>query len=78
MLVRMAPGSSWPPHRHAGPEECYVLEGDIDVGGTRMTAGSYQRVTAGSEHPRQSTIDGCLLLLISSLHDELLESGTSR
>lgn len=72
MLVRMAAGSAYPPHVHAGPEECFVLSGDLDVGGVTMTAGSYQRVAAGSRHPVQSTKDGCLLLLVSSLHDELL------
>jgi len=72
MLVRMAPGASYPPHVHGGPEECYVLAGDLDVGEARMTAGSYQRLGAGSRHPVQSTRDGCVLLLVSSLQDELL------
>ncbi|MEM7244765.1 MAG: cupin domain-containing protein [Acidobacteriota bacterium] len=72
MLIRMAPGSSYPAHRHGGPEECYVIEGDLDVGGTIMTAGSYQRLEEGSEHPDQSTENGCLLFIVSSLHDRLL------
>jgi len=40
-----------------------------------MHAGDYQRVEVGSEHPVQSTENGCLLFIVSSLHDELLESG---
>ena len=72
MLVRMAPGSSYPAHRHGGPEECFVLQGDLQVGrDTRMRAGDYQRADEGSEHPVQSTEQGCLLLIVSSLHDEL-------
>ena len=73
MLIRMSAGASYPPHRHAGPEECYVIAGDIDVGGTLLTAGSYQRVAAGSVHARQSTVDGCLLLIVSSMHDEIMD-----
>ncbi len=73
MLVRMKPGSSYPRHRHNGPEECFVLEGDLEVGGTRMRAGDYQRAEVGSLHAVQSTEDGCLLLIVSSLGDELIE-----
>jgi len=71
MLVRMAPGTSYPSHVHGGAEECYVLEGDLDVAGTRMLAGDYQRATSGSLHGIQSTENGCLLFIVSSLHDEL-------
>lgn len=71
--VRMAPGTSYPAHRHGGPEECFVLEGDIQIGDTEMLAGDFQRLEAGSVHPDQSTKAGCRLLIVSSLHDELLE-----
>jgi anti-sigma factor ChrR (cupin superfamily) len=75
MLVRMAPGSAYLPHRHRGVEECYVLEGDLQFDGAEMRAGDYQRMEADSVHPVQSTRTGCLLLIISSLGDELL-AGT--
>ncbi len=72
MLIRMAPGTSYPAHRHGGPEECYVLEGDLSVGDLKMKAGDYQRALGDSIHVVQSTVGGCLLLLVSSLNDELL------
>ena len=73
MLVRMAPGSAYPPHRHATAEECFVLQGDLRVDGdTHMHAGDYQRAEEGSRHGVQSTDGGCTLLIVSSLHDELL------
>jgi anti-sigma factor ChrR (cupin superfamily) len=34
MLVRMAAGASYGAHLHAGPEQCYVLEGDLHHGNT--------------------------------------------
>lgn len=74
MLVRMAPGSSYPAHVHGGAEECYVLEGDLQVGDLRMGAGDYQRAERGVSHPVQATRNGCLLFLVSSLHDELLSA----
>ena len=73
MLVRMAPGTAYPPHRHGGPEECFVLSGDLSVGTeTELHTGDFQRAEAGSLHPVQSTRGGCLLLIQTSLDDELL------
>lgn len=73
MLVRMAPGTAYPAHRHAGAEECYVLSGDLQVGDSlRLGPGDFQRAEAGSCHAPQSTRDGCLLLIQTSLDDELL------
>ena len=71
-LVRMAAGTSYPAHLHAGPEECFVLEGDLRVGAVTMKAGDYQRAERGSTHGVQSTARGCVLLLVSSLSDEIL------
>jgi quercetin dioxygenase-like cupin family protein len=73
MLVRMAPGTAYPAHRHGGVEECYVLAGDLSVGEeTTLHPGDYQRMASGSRHPVQATSAGCLLLIASSRHDELL------
>lgn len=72
MLVRMVAGTSYPGHRHAGFEECYVLQGDLHVGDTVLRAGDYQRAEGGSTHGIQSTAGGCLLFIVSSLADELI------
>ena len=73
MLVEMAPGSAYPPHRHGGPEECYVVAGDLRVGEQVLTTGDFQRADEGSVHGVQATDNGCLLLLVSSKDDELLD-----
>jgi anti-sigma factor ChrR (cupin superfamily) len=70
-LVKMAAGTAYPRHLHDGPEECYVLQGDLHVGEDILHAGDYQRAAPGSHHPIQSTKDGCLLLIVSSLTDEI-------
>jgi anti-sigma factor ChrR (cupin superfamily) len=73
MLIRMEPGASYPPHRHGGAEQCFVLEGDIHVGaGEILYAGDFQCMRTESRHEVQWTERGCLLLLISSPDDELL------
>lgn len=72
MVVRMAAGAAYPGHRHAGFEECYVLQGDLHVGDIVLHAGDYQRAEGGSIHGVQKTEQGCLLFIVSSLDDELL------
>lgn len=72
MLVRMAAGTRYPAHRHGGPEECFVLQGDIRVGELHMHAGDFQRMEHGSAHGVQSTDEGCLLLIVSSMSDDLI------
>lgn len=72
MLVRMAPGTAYPRHVHHGPEECLVLEGDLRVGDAVLRAGDYQRAAPDSQHGVQSTDGGCLLMIVSSLSDELI------
>lgn len=73
MLVRMAAGTAYPTHRHAGVEECFVLEGDLRVPpGRHLHAGDYQRASGDSLHGVQSTDAGCLLFIISSTEDELV------
>ncbi|MFN0009719.1 MAG: cupin domain-containing protein [Planctomycetota bacterium] len=72
ILARMAPGAAYPAHIHAGPEECYVLQGDLWEGDRRMSAGDYERAPQGSRHEIQSTREGCLLLIVSSLSDRAI------
>jgi quercetin dioxygenase-like cupin family protein len=73
MLVRMDPGAAYPSHVHGGAEECFVLEGELEVAGTQLREGDYQRAEHGSLHGVQATRDGCLLLIVSSQDDELID-----
>ena len=72
ILIQMAAGASLPTHRHGGPEECYVIEGDLLDGDLALAAGDYVRYDAGSEHTL-ATKDGCLLLVSASLEDRRIE-----
>jgi len=72
MLVKAPAGAVYPRHRHAGPEQCYVLQGDLHMAGTVLRAGDYQYAEPDSIHGRQYTENGCMLLIVSSLHDEML------
>lgn len=73
-LVKMLPGTSLPPHSHAGPEQIYVLEGDCHVRGQRLAAGDYHRAEAGSIHESTYTVNGTMFLIVAPERYEVLNS----
>jgi anti-sigma factor ChrR (cupin superfamily) len=72
MLVRMSPGSAYPAHHHAGPEQCYVLEGELRIGGLVLRPGDYTCAAPGTTHQPPASPLGCLLLIIASRHDAVV------
>ena len=71
MLVRLAPGVSYPPHRHAGVEELYLLEGQLWIEDRLLYPGDYNRAEPGTADQRVYSETGCMCLLITSPSDEL-------
>lgn len=67
MVVRLAPGATYPAHYHAGAEECLVLQGDLRVGDYVLGPGDYQRAPQGSWHGEQRTMTGCVCVVIAPL-----------
>ena len=72
-LVRMDPGVHFPAHRHAGPEEVFVLEGDLVVEGQKMKPGDYCHAETGAIHSESYTESGCLFFLKASQLDDIFE-----
>ena len=50
VLIRMAPGCGYPPHRHLGVEEVFVLRGGYRDQSGEHRAGAYLRYPPGSVH----------------------------
>ncbi len=73
-LARMAPRTNYAAHRHTAPEEFYVLEGTCFCGGQLLHPGDYHRAEIGTVHEETSSEDGCLMLIIFSPNNEMLES----
>lgn len=72
MLVRLAPGTDYPPHRHAGVEELYMLDGVLIVDDERFHPGDYRRAELGSVDHRVWTETGCTCLLVTSFRDAMI------
>jgi DNA-binding NarL/FixJ family response regulator len=71
-LVRMLAGTHFPAHQHGGPEEVFMLHGDLIVEGQTMKPGDYCRAETDSVHSESCTESGCLFLLKASQHDRII------
>jgi anti-sigma factor ChrR (cupin superfamily) len=71
MLVHLAPGTEYPPHRHAGIEELHLLEGELMIGDRTLYPGDYNRAEAGTSDHRVWSETGCACVLITSFLDAL-------
>jgi quercetin dioxygenase-like cupin family protein len=62
-LYRLAPGTVFEPHEHPSDEECYIIEGDLQVGGAALKGGDYFFIRRGGHHGAIHTRDGALLFI---------------
>jgi anti-sigma factor ChrR (cupin superfamily) len=71
MLVRLAPGVEYPPHRHAGVEELHLLQGELIINDRKLHPGDYNRAEAGSSDTRVWSETGCTCVLMACTRDVL-------
>ncbi len=64
-LLRMDPDAVLPAHRHGGTEQCLVLQGEVEDGGTPLRQGDFQTLGRGSTHTAARSKSGCLLLIVA-------------
>jgi DNA-binding NarL/FixJ family response regulator/quercetin dioxygenase-like cupin family protein len=76
-IVRMQAGTHFPPHRHGGVEEVFILQGDLVVEGQPMKPGDYCRAERTTVHRESFTESGCVFLLKASQHDRILDDKSS-
>ena len=72
MLVRLAPGTDYPPHRHEGIEELHLLDGELRVDARILQPGDYLRAEPGSVDNRVWSETGCTCVLMTSLRDAII------
>jgi len=70
-LLRFAPGTRYPAHRHAGAEEIFVLEGSLTINGLLLAAGDFCRSEPGTEEQDTYSETGGMAIVISSDRDEI-------
>lgn len=72
MLVRLAPGAEYPPHRHASFEELHLLHGELMIGERTLYPGDYNRAEAGTVDQRVWSETGGTCVLTTSSEDVVL------
>src|SRR4051812_30612133 len=71
MLVRLAPGTDYPPHTHAGVEELHLLDGELWIEDRKLYPGDYNRGEPGTGDKRVYSETGCTCFLVTSFSDIL-------
>ena len=71
MLVRLAPGASYPAHTHAGGEELYLLDGELWIDERKLVPGDYNYGAPGEGDERVWSGTGCTCVLVTSTTDIL-------
>ena len=72
MLVRLAPDTAYPPHRHADVEELHLLAGELMIGDRLLRPGDHNRAEPGTEDHRVWSETGCTCVLLTSFRDVIL------
>ncbi len=71
MLVRLAPGASYPAHTHAGVEELHLLDGELWIDERKLLPGDYNYGAPGDGDDRVWSETGCTCVLVTSTRDVL-------
>ncbi|HJS79567.1 MAG TPA: cupin domain-containing protein, partial [Vitreimonas sp.] len=71
MLVRLAPGASYPPHTHASVEELHLLDWELWIDERKLYPGDDNFGAPGAGDERVWSETGCTCVLITSTRDVL-------
>jgi anti-sigma factor ChrR (cupin superfamily) len=71
MLVRLAPGASYPAHTHAGVEELHLLDGELWIDEKKLFPGDYNHGAPGTSDQRVWSATGCTCVIVTSTEDVL-------
>jgi len=72
LLGKLDPGTRYPAHTNAGPEDIFMLTGDLVVSGRKLVPGDFHHADGGSWHEENYSVDGCTLLAVLTTQDPLV------
>jgi len=77
LLGKLEAGVRYPAHVNAGPEDIYILSGDLVVGSRRLGAGDFHHADQDSRHEVNYSEHGCTLLAVLTTDDPLVAFAMS-
>ena len=72
LMGKLDPGTRYPAHVNAGPEDFFILTGDLVIGDRKMIAGDFHHADRGSQHAENYSVEGCTLLAVLTTDDPLV------
>jgi len=72
LMGKLDPGTRYPAHVNAGPEDFFILTGDLVIGDRKMVAGDFHHADGGSQHVENYSVEGCTLLAVLTTDDPLV------
>lgn len=69
VLGKLDPGTHYPAHSHLGPEQIYMLTGDLHIGDEALGPGDFHHAGPGTQHGVNHSVNGCTILVVLSLAD---------
>jgi len=72
LMGKLDPGTRYPAHVNAGPEDFFILTGDLVIGNRKLVAGDFHHADAGSRHAENHSVEGCTLLAVLTTDDPLV------
>lgn len=72
LMGKLDAGARYPAHVNAGPEDFYVLTGDLHIGDRKLVAGDFHHADGGSQHDVNYSVEGCTLLAVLTTDDPLV------
>jgi anti-sigma factor ChrR (cupin superfamily) len=69
LVIRAEAGAVYPPHKHRGPEECFVISGSVVIDGRVLRAGDFHHADEDSDHGEITTTEGAEVLIVGAVDD---------
>jgi anti-sigma factor ChrR (cupin superfamily) len=73
LLGKLEPGVAYPAHYHPGPEDIFIITGDLQIGDRTLGPGDFHHADAGTSHPVNHSIHGCQLMAVLPVNHELVQ-----
>jgi len=77
LLGRLEPGVRYPAHTNEGPEDLYVLTGDLHIGDRTLWAGDFHHADGGTFHEVNYSDEGCTLIAVLTADHPLVDYATT-
>ena len=72
LMGKLDAGVRYPAHVNTGPEDFYILTGDLVIGDRKLVAGDFHHAAKGSQHAENYSVEGCTLIAVLTTDDPLV------